>query len=860
MSKYVRHFLEDVLGAAPSGVSAVLVSGTPSVSQVSTPAQQLKWLGDRLLSSVSQAAAFGSPSHRVRCGVFLTDPLSDANRATCQIRTAFGFANLVIPGLAPKLTVGARISGAAETYSGYFVDINDTTNTISLIKAVAGAETVLATVAFVWAYSSVDNVHVVFDISGTTNTTVQARVWTEAQSEPSGWTITAVDSSSPITAAGNMLVGSFTDSTAYAPSIWYISCGTGGDSAPARPKTWQEYLDFLDTQDALRCMLIEIDVLSDMGSPSTAVTGKVCVSNYDFKSAPEDYPYPNICYEEILQRGPQIRRRMSSTFTGRMTITAGDFYIKNDTNNADTPTLGETFSGRLDAWLSYNWDGRQARVLFGSPQWRRVDFKTYYVGTIEDIYRAGYAQLGFKWRGYENMFQKPVTTELIGGTGPNKDSIKPYGTGPYFNVSPKLYDSATLRYQLDDASSLVFSSYTNREVLDSGVSLNFPATYFSANIGTDVMNMTNTHNWAVGDEVVFDTVGFTFSLPSPLVPGETYYVARIPSASTVAFTATPGSPTGSTIVFTDSPAAGATAIARRYSYDSGTGLLTLHTSPAGTVTAKTPASDFAAGTLAQSVDAIFSKAGVTTYLPGFSRSNLLTTPSGPYIGCRYEDQKEVGDVVNDIARSANASFCISRFGTWYLVQLGVPTGTATWSIGVDDVRNWRNGQRFMPRSVERLGYQHNYTVMKGGDLAGAVTVANRDLYGRQYTLANYTPSESGLDQPANHLLREDPPERDTYIADATTAATEVQRNYGVWRRPSATHIFDTDCWALAMEIGEELQITYPRDGYSSGKYAILVGTEEDALINKMTLEVWAPIDSQWPRVTTSGEFISGAYY
>lgn len=855
MTKYVRHFLEDALGNNPANISYTLGApvGVPAVSQSST-----MYLGDRVLTHSTEAPGFGSPSAMTRTGVFLTDLLS-----AVEVRTAWDMGRTTL-GVKATCFMGHRVGGSAVNFSGYFLDFDDNSNLIVLKKMFAGGTSStgadLATAPFVFNTTAADGtvVHGLFraeTIGGVVF--LKAKAWLNDEAEPSAWMIDTSDAALPHL-SGNSVVGCFRTTAAHAPMpICYICAATGtGESAPTRPKSWQEYLAFLDTPDALRCMLVEQNVLGDFGSPSVAAAGILCMSNYPFVSAPEDR-YPNVCYEEILQKAPQMRRKLAAG--GVMQISYGDVIFKNETTNSDAPVLGESFNGRLDNWLAFNVDGRTNRVFYGSPQWRRCDFKLYFVGVGTGFYRAGPGQLGLKLRGQEVMFGMAVSTEKVGGTGPNKDALAPVSFQFYFNVEPPLYDAATLKYRLESTAFDSWSLSNSRQLFDQGLALNQNGVYQSANIGTSILNSVAAHNLQVGMELAF-TLG-AFTLPAELSEGVTYYVARVPTASTFALTATPGSPTGAEIVYTTSPAAGATFIGRPYSYSAG--VLTLLNQPAGRITAYQAQGTYTVFTVADGVAQLLLYAFASGSVRGTAPtlSSIRPIYAGPTIGGWWNNQAALGEAITQVTRSTSASFCLSRFGTYYLHQLGIPTGTAAWTIVADDIRNWKTGDRNLPARVERLGYKSNHTIMKGGDLAGAVILNDRDLYGKPYSLASYTPSESGLSQPDNHQMVEDPKERETMIFASAEAVTEVTRVYNLYRKPTGTFVFDTDAWALAVELGDEVSITYPKDGFAAGKNAIVIGITEDAMRGVVTLEVFCQIDELFPLLSsTSQPHVSGTYY
>lgn len=864
MSKYIRHFLEDDLSTTPHFGAATDLSigySTSTGLQVATTATPFtsRYLGDRFLPWLPGI----SPLFKVRDGWSLKALQADATTgADVELRFAFEVTSTFDTNSSPCAAL--RAAGSTVNYSGYFADFRVGSNVVAIVSCNGSpTDNDLATAAFAFAQNTV--YEAVFSVKGNVLTLY---VWLGGTPQPSTPTL-QVTNSEKLT-PGFAFVGAVTGTVLGNPlqmKYWFLCGGTAGDASPPRPKTYQEYLDFLSTQDALMCMLIEAELLGQTSAGASNVE-TLTASNHSFSSKAVDWPHQNICFEPILLQGPKIARKLKQR-GGRATITAGDFIIKNEVLNADTAVLAEDLRGRLDRWLSLNVDGRNLRVLLGSPSWRRCDFKTYHVGTLKEIYRAGYGQLGFKLRGIDQAFDQPITTELVGGTGPNANAAVPVALPGSFNVSPILYNDQTLTYIIDKYNSAFEGNTTvpgtpdpgffNHDVRDSGVSLMKSGSITA--IGPNLNSYTGSvlTSPAHGLMVNADWCG-QGSLPTGLFVGVKYLVESVPTPDTFTLKTIPDmNPV------TVSGVAGGTWRAGNFNYDYSTGFLKLLSNPAGMITADV----FSTNQTPQQVISTLMLLAVG-HVQGSALLGILPfayqsytpdrgTTVNRYVCGWYVQRTSLGKTIDDVTSAFGQSLCWAREGTWYLYQLDKPSGVARWTLVKDDVRNWRAGSYTLPSTVERLGYQPNYTQQRGGDIAGSITsVLTRDLYSRPYTLAGYTPVESGLDQPTNHLLHDEPPERATQIVLQGDAQSEMTRLYALYRKPTRTVIFDTNAWALAAELGDEVAIPYPRDGFAYTKNVIIFGSNEDALRGKVELEVFFQVDEVWP--VSDLPWLDASYY
>lgn len=195
-----------------------------------------------------------------------------------------------------------------------------------------------------------------------------------------------------------------------------------------------EFAAWLEADARPRCLLVEV-VAYDDALPGTETR---YLSNMPFATRPIDTP-ANTIYEDLIVEAPAFETRIDEALGGRSRSAYGDIVVAN-------------VGGALDAWLADGWDGRAVRVLIGSPDWHRPDFRVVLLGTVADIDAPGRDTLALKIRDRTHLFDVPVQTSLVGGSTVNADRPKPLAFGPCFNIEPVLIDAATHTYQVHDGA------------------------------------------------------------------------------------------------------------------------------------------------------------------------------------------------------------------------------------------------------------------------------------------------------------------------------------------------------------------------------------------------------------------------
>lgn len=216
-------------------------------------------------------------------------------------------------------------------------------------------------------------------------------------------------------------------------------------------------------------------------------------------------------------------------------------------------------------------------------------------------------------------------------------------------------------------------------------------------------------------------------------------------------------------------------------------------------------------------------------------TNLAAFSATYGLGMYIRDSRDIQSCIADVMSSVGGVARFSRLGLLQIMRLDVP-GTASLSLVADDVveRGLTLVGQEEPNKRVTLGYKKNWAVQDEGTLAGSVSAANRDLYGKEHSTV--TADNSGIT--TNYPLAPTPDVVETLIVSSADAQTEADRRRtlrGVKRTQYQVRGFSAPFQA---QVGETVEIVHPRYGFSSGDDAVIVGMKQSPTKNKVTLEVW----------------------
>lgn len=180
------------------------------------------------------------------------------------------------------------------------------------------------------------------------------------------------------------------------------------------------FLDWLESLDQRRTVLIEVDYLKD-GSKGT-----LFFASRSFVSTPGDSPSSQP-YDDVILGGLDYGRGMGSQTSGNWSLSVGSISL------AASPEVVEA--------SFHEYAGQEARVYLGDQRWPRNDFQLVAVLTSEALEPTSRGDYSLKFRTERLDLNEPLNASSFTG-GPNNGALKPVCFGTCRNIRPVQVDEA----------------------------------------------------------------------------------------------------------------------------------------------------------------------------------------------------------------------------------------------------------------------------------------------------------------------------------------------------------------------------------------------------------------------------------
>ena len=145
-----------------------------------------------------------------------------------------------------------------------------------------------------------------------------------------------------------------------------------------------------------------------------------------------------------------------------------------------------------------------------------------------------------------------------------------------------------------------------------------------------------------------------------------------------------------------------------------------------------------------------------------------------------------------------------------------------------------------PKYTINLGYRKNWHVQEKGTLAGLLTDPSSDFL---YLLDLYTNEYSQVYARNANIRDFYPLAQDTELIPSllytrSEAQTEVNKRINIRDSKRFVYKINSTVAPLTIGIGDIVNVTHSRFGFNFGKYAVVIGIQENPVDNRTVLEVW----------------------
>lgn len=258
-------------------------------------------------------------------------------------------------------------------------------------------------------------------------------------------------------------------------------------------------------------------------------------------------------------------------------------------------------------------------------------------------------------------------------------------------------------------------------------------------------------------------------------------------------------------------------------------------------------SSFVSSTAGQLIQQIVQhRAGLTTSDIASAEFTQLDTDAPETVGVYVENERTIRDVLDEVANSVGAWYAWKRDGTLMAGKFDLPGTdytyrfTSTNILSLKAVTTTDEGKGVPAYSVV-LNYYKNNTV-QGTGVAGSVSALRRAFLESEFRKLN---------NPDNTVLAKHPKapelEFESLISDASEALgfhNNRQRIYGVKRQRFNVEVA-MDATSLAVELGDDVLLTYDRFGLSSGRDFTVIGIDYQNDRKIVEFDIWGGVQNSF---------------
>jgi hypothetical protein len=449
-------------------------------------------------------------------------------------------------------------------------------------------------------------------------------------------------------------------------------------------------------------MIYLVEMVAAIDAAGTTTTLRATTAAH-YATGPTDTP-ANTQYLPRVKTAGLFRRDIASP--GRIYGATPAGYGMVELANAD---------GALDGWLDYGFDGRAITLKAGEDGAPYADMVTVLLGTMDQVQADGLGTLTVRIRDRLHELDKPLLSATYTGGNSLPAGLegvedlagkrKPRVYGAAANVSPPCVNTSRLIYQVSD-----IACYSVTAIYDQGVSLTKGADYTSqSDMETTAPSAGQARVWPAGG---YFRLG---SSPAGQVTADVWE-----------YSGTPGTDPGK-----------AAYLLQEIAEDSGI------------ATADISAADVTA----LNALAVF-------YTPHFG---IYLEPDAPTTALQAMDL---------IANGCQVWYGFDRLGKLRMQRMSAPSlGDSVYTFGAHEVLSLRrrasdDAGAGVPAWSVAYRYFPNYTVQRDSDLAGSVTLVNRQYKREEWRSAKSTDAAIKT----KHLLAQEIG-FDCYVAAQPTAAT-----------------------------------------------------------------------------------------
>ena len=204
-------------------------------------------------------------------------------------------------------------------------------------------------------------------------------------------------------------------------------------------------------------------------------------------------------------------------------------------------------------------------------------------------------------------------------------------------------------------------------------------------------------------------------------------------------------------------------------------------------------------------------------------------------GLYVTEQTPILQVLDELVNSIGAFYGFNRSGLFVAGLFTAPNGSApaAATFGASEILEIEAQPTELPAWRQRVGYERNWTVQAGDTVAGSVTELRKTFLAEDQRLA--VASDEAVK--TKFLLALDPEPWPTLLQDQAAAQSEAARLLILYGQRREMYRVTVKTQPYKLELGDQVSIDYTRFGLA-GRLFRVVGLEERADVNRVTMELW----------------------
>lgn len=264
------------------------------------------------------------------------------------------------------------------------------------------------------------------------------------------------------------------------------------------------------------------------------------------------------------------------------------------------------------------------------------------------------------------------------------------------------------------------------------------------------------------------------------------------------------------------------------------GCIRLGSTPSGDITADIiNGSSAALRTVAQTMKSILALQSITPYASDVSD---LDTACSYEVGINFNDEIKINEALNQVSESIGVFYYYDNVGNFRIKRF-IDPGYLTQTIFLyeEDVINIERiaTATIVPSWKARLKYQHNETVQKMGDLAGAVTTDRRAFLAKPYRFAAASDTSVKSNYKTSKIL-----DVNSRLITEADASAEAARRLDLYDIPRSIYEVTIPISKFSAQLMDGVYLKYPRFVLDGGSNLVVLGYTLNLAENNAILILW----------------------